>query len=89
MHSPFWVASARVDIQTPLVFGNHTCVLSVEEGRTGPDHACLRDARHINLRTKPETAKLASSQGEAPALDRCAPTQTQIHLKDMKTEFYS
>jgi hypothetical protein len=36
-----------------------------------------------------ETAKTASSQGEALALDECDQTLIQTHLKDMKMEFSS
>lgn len=91
MHSQLLVADARADVQSLLDFGNHARALSVEEGRTGPDHACPCDTRHIKPWTRPITAKLASSQGEALVLDRCAPTQTQTqtHLKDMKMEFSS
>jgi hypothetical protein len=89
MHNPFWVASARAGGQKLAAFGNHTCAFGVEEGRTGPDHACLRDARLIKPLTRPVTAKSASSQGEALASAKCAPppTHSQTQLKDMKMEF--
>lgn len=89
MQSPFGVASARVGAHKPSALGNHACVLSVEEGRTGPDHACFRDTRHIHPLIRPVTAKSASSQGEALALMRSEQTQTQTQLKDMKMEFSS
>lgn len=89
MYNPFWVASARGDVQKPLAGENHTCALSVEEGRTRPGHALHRYSRHVSPLIKPETAKLASSQGGALALDGREPTHIQTHLKDMKMEFSS
>jgi hypothetical protein len=89
MHNPFWVASPRVGVSRPLVLGNHTCALRFEEGRTGPDHARFLETRHIKPLTRPETAKPASSQGEALALDRCDLIHPQTQLKDMKMEFHS
>jgi hypothetical protein len=89
MHSPFGVASTRAGVQRPSGFGNHTRALCVEEGRTRPVHALPRDTRHINPMKRLETAKSASSQGEALALDECDQTLIQTHLKDMKMEFSS
>lgn len=89
MHNPFWVASARVGVQKLAAFGNHTCAFGVEEGRTRPSHALFCDPTDRHPLTRPESAKSASSQGEALALDRRDQTQTQTHLKDMKMELYS
>lgn len=89
MHYPFWVAGARAVVQRLLAFGNHTRAWSVEEGRTRPGHALPRHSRHVGPLIRPETAKSASSQGEALALDGREPTTLKIELKDMIMEFSS
>jgi hypothetical protein len=89
MHSPFWVASARVDVQKCAAFGNHTLAFGVKEGRIRPGHALPCDPAHRHPLTRPESAKSASSQGGALALDRRNQTQNQTHLNDMKMELYS
>lgn len=91
MQNPFWVASARGDIQRPLAWGNHTCALRVKEGRIGPAYAYFSDFSHSDPMIRPVMAKSASSQGEALALARREYTQThpQTQSKDMKMEFSS
>jgi hypothetical protein len=87
MYNPFWVADARVDVRSLWVSGNHACVLRVEEGRTRPGVALSETSRHVHPLTSPVTAKSASSQGGALALDGCEHTHLKTHLKDMKMEF--
>lgn len=89
MQNPFWVASARGGVQGLLVLGNHACVLSKKEGRTVPIHACSRDTRHFNPLTRPVTAKSASSQGEALALEGRDHKPIEFQFKIMKMEFSS
>jgi hypothetical protein len=87
MLNPSWVSSARDDVQRPLAFGNHTCALGVEEGRTRPGHALRLHSRHVSPLIRPETAKLASSQGGALALDGREHTSLKFKLKIMKRSY--
>lgn len=89
MYIPFRVAITRVDFHKHSAWGNHTGDIDVKEGRTRPAHACLQAPRHIHSLTRPETAKTASSQGEALALIGRDQTHNETQLKDMKMEFYS
>lgn len=84
MHNPFWVVSACAAIQSPLVLENHTGAFGIEEGRTRPGHALHRYSRHVSPLIRSETAKSASSQGGALALDRREQTKLKIELKIMK-----
>jgi hypothetical protein len=89
MHDPIRVAGSRDSFRWPVVVENHTRVLRVEEGRTRPGHAMPRSARHFCPLIRPETAKSASSQGGALALDKSEQTSFKTDLKDMILELYS
>jgi hypothetical protein len=89
MFYPIWVANTDVQFQSALVLRNHFGVWRMEEGRTGPVYAFPRETRHIDPLTRPESAKPASSQGGALALEICEQTPIQHQLKDMKMELYS
>jgi hypothetical protein len=89
MLNPFWVASARGDAWLPLAAENHARYLCVEEGRTRPSKVMARYSHHFDSLTRPKTAKPASSQGEALALDISEQTSFKTNLKDMILELHS
>ncbi len=89
MHNPFWVAGACAGARQFFIAGNHTGFLRVEEGRTRPSIVIPRTSHHSFPLTKPNSAKSASSQGEALALENDVQTPLKSQLKDMKMEFSS
>jgi hypothetical protein len=86
MHNPFGVASPCVVFQRPLANENHAGALRVEEGRKRPGHAIPCYSRHFQPWTRPETAKSASSQGEALAIAEREQNPLISNLKDMIME---
>jgi hypothetical protein len=89
MQSPIWVIGAHENCLKPMVFGNQMGVFGVEEGQKRPGHALPRHTRHVHPLIRPTTAKPASSQGGALALDRRVHTSPKTELQDMIMEFYS
>jgi hypothetical protein len=87
MLNPFWVAAPTAVLQRTLSVEIRPAALRIKEGRTRPSPAMTHHARHFYFWTRPETAKPASSQGEALAKNGNEETLLKTSLKDMIMEF--
>jgi hypothetical protein len=87
MQNPFGVATLLDDSRWSITAENRWDALWIEEGRTRPGHAMSHHAHHFYSWTRPETAKPASSQGEALAKNEIEETPPKTSLKDMILEF--
>ena len=87
MQNPFGVAASFDVSQWSVAAEIRSHTLWIEEGRTRPGHAMSHHTRHFHSWTRPESAKPASSQGEALATNESEETPLKTSLKDMILEF--